>query len=92
VRVPEKVILKPVLTEKSNALAQKHGAYTFVVARDANKIEIKQAIEKLFPVKVRHVRTMIVPGKWRRRRFARGRTPSWKKAIVTLKEGRIDVF
>lgn len=61
--------------------------YLFEVARDANKIEIKRAIESLFRVKVLHVRTMSVKGKEKRAGRFVGRTPDWKKAMATLKKG-----
>ncbi len=81
-------ILKlPVITEKSTFQKEKHHTLTFKVARDANKIEIKGAVEKIFRVKVAAVRTANFHGKIRRQgRFA-GRKPDWKKAYVTLKKG-----
>jgi large subunit ribosomal protein L23 len=87
------IVKTPRLTEKSTALTEKFNTYTFEVARDSNKVEIRQAIEDLFKVKVEKVRTANVQGKWRRRGASFGRTPDWKKAIVTLKEGsKIDVM
>ena len=87
------ILKTPRITEKSTALTEKHNTYTFEVARDANKVEIRQAIEDLFKVKVKMVHTANVGGKWRRRGASFGRTPDWKKAIVTLKEGsKIDVM
>ena len=86
------IVKKPRITEKATALAEQN-AYTFEVARDANKVEIRNAVEKLFKVKVSKVRTALVKGKPKRVRQNWGRTPDWKKAIVTLKEGhRIDVM
>ena len=81
-------ILKlPVITEKSTFQKEKHQTLTFEVARDANKIDIKSAVEKVFKVKVASVRTANFHGKLRRQgRFA-GRKPDWKKAYVTLKKG-----
>jgi large subunit ribosomal protein L23 len=81
-------ILKlPVITEKSTFQKEKHQTLTFEVARDANKIDIKSAVEKVFKVKVASVRTANFHGKMRRQgRFA-GRKPDWKKAYVTLKKG-----
>jgi large subunit ribosomal protein L23 len=76
------------LTEKSLVLKEQNNAYVFRVDRRANKAEIKKAIEKVFSVKVDSVRTMVMPGKPKRLgRFA-GRTGSWKKAVVILKEGQ----
>ncbi len=86
-RDPRDVILRPVVSERSVQLLQQQNKYTFAVAKDANKIEIKRAVEQLFGVKVAKVNTMIVPGKLRRRGAAVGRRPDWKKAIVTLAEG-----
>jgi len=87
------IIKKPRVTEKTTANAQNHNAYTFEVERTANKIEIRQAIEKLFKVKVDKVRTVNVKGKPKRVRFKWGKTPDWKKAIVTLKEGhKLDII
>ena len=90
---PYQIVKAPRLTEKSTALTEKFNAYTFEVARDANKVEIRQAIEDLFKVKVATVRTANVLGKWKRMRTSYGRTADWKKAYVTLKEGsKIDVM
>jgi large subunit ribosomal protein L23 len=87
------LIKKVLITEKGTALREKQNQYAFEVARDANKIEIKQAIEKIFSVKVTDVRTMQVHGKEKRQgRFA-GRRSDWKKAIVTLKpDQKIELF
>lgn len=88
------IIIRPVISEKTTDQLEKNGAYTFVVARDANKIEIGKAIETLFPdVKVREVRTMRYAGKQRRMGRFVGRRPSWKKAVVTLRAGdTIEIF
>jgi len=76
------------LTEKGAIQTEKNNQYTVVADRRANKIEIKKAVEELFKVKVEEVRTMNVRGKARRQRTHQaGRTPAWKKALVTLKEG-----
>jgi large subunit ribosomal protein L23 len=76
------------LTEKATLLGEKHNQYVFRVARHANKIQIKQAIEKLFGKKVKRVNTANYIGKTRRERTAAfGKKPDWKKAIVTLKDG-----
>jgi large subunit ribosomal protein L23 len=80
------VILRPIITEASmDALALKK--YTFVVAKDANKIEIAKAVAELFNVEVAKVNTTRVRGKLRRYGKYQGYNPSWKKAIVTLTEG-----
>ena len=84
-KAPQDIIIKPVITEKSMDGLQV-GKYTFKVAVDANKIEIKNAVEKLFGVKVLKVNTMNCRGQMRRYGRFEGYTPSWKKAIVTLTE------
>jgi large subunit ribosomal protein L23 len=87
------IIIKPLVTEKTTDQLEKNGAYTFVVAKDANKIEIGKAIEELFNVKVREVRTMRYAGKQRRVGKFVGRRSSWKKAVVTLRQGdTIEIF
>jgi len=87
------VIIRPVVTEKSTDQLEKNSAYTFVVANEANKIEIAKAVEELFNVKVREVRTMRYMGKQRRIGKFVGRRSSWKKAVVTLREGEtIEIF
>ncbi len=73
-------------TEKGSELLPEN-KYLFHVAMDANKVEIKQAIEEIYNVKVVKVNTSIMQGKWKRLRFKEGKTPEWKKAVVTLKEG-----
>ena len=81
------VLRLPVITEKSTHLKENQRTMTFKVARDANKSEIKEAVERIFKVKVESVRTANFHGKLRRQgRFA-GRRPDWKKAYVTLREG-----
>ena len=75
-------------TEKSTAILEPQRQYLFAVTPDANKIEIKHAIEQRFKVKVSAVNTMVVHGKWRRLRAQAGQRPDWKKAIVTLAEGQ----
>ena len=90
-RRPYEIIIRPVITEKSNRLMEDHGKYTFEVALDASKSEIKRAVEELFGVKVRKVNTMIVKPKKKRvlGRFRQyGTTRKWKKAIVTLEPGQ----
>ena len=85
-RDPHIIIIRPLLTEKSTLQAESN-KYHFKVKLDANKIEIKQAIEKIFKVKVDRVRTQVRKGKPSRVRFKVGFHPDWKRAVVTLKEG-----
>ncbi|MGB4338479.1 MAG: 50S ribosomal protein L23 [Bacillota bacterium] len=89
---PQDIIIRPIITEKSNRLTTE-GKYVFEVKRDANKIEIAKAVEALFNVTVTDVNTMTVRGKLKRQGRFEGRTPTWKKAVVTLKAGdRIPLF
>ncbi|HET8864275.1 MAG TPA: 50S ribosomal protein L23 [Gracilimonas sp.] len=90
------IIVKPVITEKLSRL-QEEGKYTFEVAKNATKPEIKKAVEATYPgVKVAKVNTAIMPskpkGRYTRSGYQAGRTKVWKKAIVTVKEGEIDFF
>ena len=80
---PEDIIIAPVITEKSNDELQT-GKYTFRVNKKATKIDIRNAVEKLFEVKVLNVNTMSVKGKEKRMGRTSGKTPDWKKAIVTI--------
>lgn len=91
---PEQIIRRPiVLTEKANVLREKRNQVVFEVARAANKVQIKDAVQKLFNVKVTDVNTMVMRGKERRMGRGYARMQNWKKAIVTLKEGdSIDFF
>ena len=87
------IIVRPLVTEKSTEKLEREGAYSFVVAKDANKVEIAKAIESLFNVKVSDVRTMQYRGKERRLGRYMGRRAAWKKAIVKLREGdTIEIF
>ncbi len=89
---PRDILLRPVVSEKSYGLLDE-GKYTFVVAPDANKTQIKQAVEEVFRVKVTGVNTLNRQGKRRRTRFGWGKRVDTKRAIVTLAEGdRIDIF
>ena len=81
------VIKSRLITEKGSVLVRQNKVL-FSVRSDANKIQIKQAIESIYKVKVLSVNTEIVNGKLKRVRFKQGRTPDWKKAIVTLREGQ----
>jgi large subunit ribosomal protein L23 len=91
---PEQIIRRPIiLTEKANLLREKHNQVVFEVARGANKVAIKDAVQKLFNVHVVDVNTMIFRGKDRRMGRGYAKTQNWKKAVVTLKEGdSIDFF
>ena len=82
-KTAQDIILKPVITEKSMVDLQT-GKYTFKVAKDANKSEIKKAVEELFDVKVAKVNTMNCNGRAKRVGRFFGKTPDWKKAIITL--------
>lgn len=84
---PYTIILNPLRTEKGTNIQAKENKYIFKVSRNANKIEIKKAIEEIYKVKVDKVNTINVLGKWRRVRLVEGKRPDWKKAIVTLKKG-----
>jgi large subunit ribosomal protein L23 len=86
-RGPHQVVLRPLLTEKGTRLKEEGNQYLFRVARTANKVEIRQAIEQLFKVTVLEIRTARVRGKVKRLGRFEGRRPDWKKAIATLKEG-----
>ena len=81
--VAEDIILAPIVTEKSS-LEMQNGKYTFEVAKKATKVQIKNAVEKLFNVRVLQVNTMNIRGKEKRVGVHEGMTPSWKKAIVTI--------
>ena len=81
------VLVKPLMTEKSMQRKEELNAVTFQVSIDANKVEIRQAVEKVFNVKVATVRTASHEGKWKRMGKYEGRRPNWKKAIVTLAPG-----
>ena len=91
------ILIAPVLTEKASRIAAEGAHYSFRVAKDANKLQIRKAIEERYPdVDVKEVRTMVVRGK-RRRQFTKrgllqGRQAAWKKAIVTLNSGEIDFY
>lgn len=91
------ILIKPVITEKASKLADKRNTYVFVVGKDVNKIEVKNAVEKLYNVSVDRVNTAVMPGKPKTRStkttILRGRKASYKKAYVTLTPGEtIDIF
>lgn len=90
---PHQIIVRPVVTEKSNDLVASKNQYVFEVHKDANKIEIRSAVEMVFGVRVSAVRTQFVRGNTRRVGRFYGKRPSWKKAIVTLHDGdSIDLY
>ena len=90
---PRTIVRKALITEKGTALRELRNQYHFEVARDANKIEIKRAVEAIFSVKVDHVRTMQMRGKEKRQGRYVGRRSDWKKAVVTLlPDQKIELF
>ncbi len=91
-RDPRTIILAPVVTEKTARMRETKNEVSFKVAGDANKIEIRHAVEEIFNVVVTDVRTLSVTGKLKRLGRFQGRRASWKKAIVTLKEGQTIEF
>lgn len=88
---PRDILIAPVVSEKTYAL-QEEGKYTFIVDPRANKTEIKQAVEAIFSVKVESVNTINRVGKTRRTKFGLGKRKDTKRAIVTIREGSIDIF
>ncbi len=91
------VLIKPIITEKAEGLSENLSQYSFVVNKKANKIEIKNAIQKMYDVKVASVNTANMPGKAKNRNtksgLIKGRVSSYKKAMVTLADGQeIDFF
>lgn len=92
-RDPRQVVLRPLVTEKATTLKDERNQVSFQVATDANKVEIRRAVETIFKVKVTGVRTQVVFGKTKRMGRYVGRRPSWKKAIVQLQAGStIELF
>ena len=90
---PRIILKRPLLSEKSTAAQDKLNQVAFEVDQDANKLQIKQAVEKRFSVKVTKVRTMHFLGKLKRTGRFEGRRSSWKKAVVTLAQGqKIEFF
>lgn len=86
------ILVKPIVSERSVAQMEEN-KYTFKTDKRANKIEIKRAVEEVFNVNVVEVKTMIVKGKVKRMGRYQGKTPDWKKAIVTLQAGdKIEMF
>ena len=92
-RDPKQIIKKALLTEKGNKLRQDRNEYVFLVDRDSNKVEVRQAIEHLFKVKVKEVHTMVQHGKIKTFGRYKGPKPDWKKAVVRLaKDNKIELF
>ena len=92
-KLNREIIIRPLVTEKISALQETENKVAFVVDRNANKIEIKKAVERKFDVKVKKVATVNMKGKLKRLGRFEGRRPQWKKAIVTLREGfKINFF
>jgi large subunit ribosomal protein L23 len=92
-REPRAVVRRALVTEKGTRLREGQNGFLFEVARDANKIQIKKAVESIFNVKVDTVRTLRVHGKPKRMGRYAGHRPDWKKAVVTLKKGQsIELF
>ena len=90
---PRQVLRRPLLTEKATIAREGRNEFAFEVNPNANKIQIKAAVEKEFNVKVADVRTVTMKGKLKRQGFTAGRRPDWKKALVTLAAGStIDLF
>jgi large subunit ribosomal protein L23 len=81
------IIIRPVVTEKTNIQKEAANQVTFEVDRKANRIEVRRAIERIFNVRVVNVRTMQIRGKFKRRGRVLGKRRDWKKAIVTLRPG-----
>lgn len=88
---PRNIILEPVITEKATK-SKDESKYLFKVTRRANKRQIKTAVEEIFGVKVESVNTQLVKGKVKRLGRFEGKRPDWKKAVVKLKEGKIELF
>ena len=86
-RKAEEIIVRPLITEKSTRMQESGNQVVFRVVKDANKVEIRKAIEELFDVKVLAVRTQRTPSRLRRVGSNLGRRPSWKKAIIRLRDG-----
>jgi large subunit ribosomal protein L23 len=91
------VLIKPILTEKANNQQEKLRRYAFKVARKANKLEIKKAVEEFYGVTIIDVNTLVIPGKnktrYTKKGFVKGQKPAYKKALVTVAEGEtIDLY
>ncbi len=87
------ILVRPIITERATTAHERLGQVTFEVHTEANKFQIRDAVQSIYGVTVEGVRTMTVPGKLKRRGQSVGKRPNWKKAIVQLKEGdSIDFF
>ena len=82
------IVKRPIISEKSTVSTENANAYSFEVDHEANRQQIREAVEKLFSVKIKNVRTMMMHGKVKRSSRSVYKRPNWKKAIVTLKEGQ----
>jgi large subunit ribosomal protein L23 len=94
---PSEVLIKPILTEKANSQQESLRRYAFKVARKANKLEIKKAVETMYGVTIVDVNTVVVPGKnktrYTKKGFVQGQKQAYKKALVTVAEGEtIDLY
>jgi large subunit ribosomal protein L23 len=90
---PETILVRPIVTEKAEGAKANQNKYVFEVARRANKLEVRKAVERYFRVKVAKVAVLIISGKPKRMGAFEGNRPDWKKAIVTLKPGqKIDML
>ena len=94
---PSEVLIKPILTEKANSQQESLRRYAFKVARKANKLESKKAVESMYGVTIIDVNTVVVPGKnktrYTKKGFVQGQKPAYKKALVTVAEGEtIDLY
>lgn len=93
----KQILIKPVVSEKAEILSDKQTQYTFIVAKSANKVEVRKAIEARYGVTVESVNTLTMPSKAKNRTtksgLVRGRVPSFKKAVVTLSDGEtLDLY
>jgi large subunit ribosomal protein L23 len=89
----QRILVRPIITERATELSEKFRQIAFEVKPEASKIQIRDAVESIYGVKVERVRTIVVPGKMKRRGTSVGKRPNWKKALVTLKQGdTIDFF
>lgn len=89
---PASVLIRPYITEKTNSVKEKFNQVVFEVHPKSNKIEIQRAVEKFFNVKVGKVATINCKGKLKRQGASQGYRPNYKKAIITLKSGKIEYF
>ena len=89
---PQQILVRPIITERATVASERQNCVTFQVDKHANKHQIRDAVELIYGVKVKDVRTMVNPGKLKRRGMSIGKRPSWKKAMVTLAEGDVIDF